>query len=132
MPDSLALAGSNRHCQANTNTAEDIQRLSMILGRTGRTEHLGLCAQTHKHAALLGTIVVDHSSLLAARELARYLSSGPHAARSITDCDNQGKGTGTSIINRDNQASVSLIINNHRDDNHEGHHFCRWFTGPNS
>jgi hypothetical protein len=29
---------------------------------------------------------------------------------SITDCDNQGKVTGASIIDRDNQASFSLII----------------------
>ena len=95
--------------QANTNTTADIQRLSMVLGRTGRTERMDLCAQTHKHAPL-GTIVVDHSSLLAARELARYLSSGPHTARSITDRDNQDKVTGTSINDRDNQASFILII----------------------
>jgi hypothetical protein len=37
---------------------------------------------------------------------------------SITDSDNQGKVTGGSIIDRDNQASFILIDT----DNHEGHH----------
>jgi hypothetical protein len=81
----------------------------MVLGRSGRTEHMDLCTQTHKHVPL-GTIVVDHSSLLASRELTRYLSSGPHTTRSITDRDNQDKVTGTSINDRDNQASFILII----------------------
>jgi hypothetical protein len=40
---------------------------------------------------------------------------------SITDRDSQGKVTGASIIDLDNQARFSLIIN----DNHEGHYFTR-------
>ena len=45
---------------------------------------------------------------------------------SVTDRDNQGKVTGRSIIDRDNQASFSLIIT----DNNKGDHFSPNLSNP--